>query len=46
MGIELELLFLLVTLTVGMVTFGRFEVERPIWRGICTILLLLSSSHG
>ena len=34
MGIELELGALLLLLGVGMITFGRFEVERPVWKGL------------
>ena len=34
MGIELELAFLLLISNVGMIVFGRFEVERPAWRGL------------
>lgn len=34
MGIELELSVLLFILGVGMTIFGRFEVERPVWRGL------------
>jgi len=32
MGIELELSTLLFLSVVGMVTFGRFEVETAVWR--------------
>lgn len=34
MGIELELGVLLLIAIVGMVAFGRFEAERPVWRGL------------
>ncbi len=46
MGIELELLFLLITLTVGMVTFGRFEAERPIWRGLLKWAIFIAGTLG
>ena len=46
MGIELELYFLLTALTLGMVTFGRFEVERPAWRGILKWAILILGTVG
>ena len=46
MGIELELYFLLTGLTLGMVIFGRFEVERPAWRGILKWAILILGTVG
>ena len=46
MGIELELSVLLFLLTVGMVTFGRFEVERPVWRGLLKWAIIIGGTVG
>ena len=46
MGIELELSFLLIFMTLGMVIFGRFEVERPIWRGLLKWAILIGGTVG
>ena len=46
MGIELELSYLLLLLTVGMVSFGRFEVERPIWRGLLKWTIVIGGTVG
>ena len=46
MGIELELGVLLFTLGVGTTTFGRFEVERPIWRGLLKWTIICGGTVG
>ena len=46
MGIELELYFLLSVLTLGMVIFGRFEVESPAWRGILKWAIIILGTVG
>ncbi len=46
MGIELELSVLLFMLTVGMVVFGRFEVERPAWRGLLKWAIFIFGTVG
>jgi hypothetical protein len=46
MGIELELSALLFMLTVGMVVFGRFEVERLAWRGLLKWAIIILGTVG
>jgi len=46
MGIELELAVLLIITNVGMIVFGRFEVERPIWRGLLKWALIIGATLG
>jgi len=46
MGIELELGFLLILITLGMEIFGRFEVERPVWRGILKWAIIIFGTIG
>ncbi len=46
MGIELELSVLLFMLTIGMVVFGRFEVERPAWRGLLKWAIIILGTVG
>ena len=46
MGIELELSYLLLLLTVGMVSFGRFEADRAIWRGLLKWAILIGGTVG
>ena len=46
MGIELELSALLFMLTVGMVVFGRFKVERPAWRGLLKWAIVILGTVG
>ena len=46
MGIELELSVLLFMLTIGMVVFGRFEVETPTWRGLLKWAIIIFGTVG
>lgn len=46
MGIELELYFLLATLTLGMVIFGRFEIETPAWRRVLKWAIIVLGTVG
>ena len=45
-GIELELSFLLVVMTLGMVIFGRFEADRPIWKGLLKSAIIILGTVG
>lgn len=46
MGIELELYFLLAVMTFGMVIFGRFEADRPIWKGLLKWAIIILGTVG
>lgn len=46
MGIELELLVLLVISVVGQSVFGRFELETPAWRKILKWAFVVGATLG
>lgn len=46
MGVELELLVLLVFLTVGTSVFTAFEVETPAWRKLLKWLIVVGGTVG
>ena len=46
MGVELELLVLLVLLTLGSTIFAVFEVETPRWRKVLKWLIVIGGTLG
>lgn len=46
MGVELELLVLLLISVLGQTTFARFEIETPVWRKILKWLVIIGLTLG